>query len=96
MSLREVETRTGLSNAYLSQLENGKITKPSPSTLHKLADCYGASYIHLLELAGHPVPTPSKDHVMFRASVGLEELSRDEERELLDYLQFLRTRKQPR
>ena len=33
LSLREVEEATGraVSNAYLSQLENGKIQKPSPS-----------------------------------------------------------------
>ncbi|MHC4933777.1 MAG: helix-turn-helix domain-containing protein, partial [Planctomycetota bacterium] len=35
LSLREVEEATGkaVSNAYLSQLENGKIKKPSPSVL---------------------------------------------------------------
>ena len=30
LSLREVEEATGISNAYLSQLENDKIKKPSP------------------------------------------------------------------
>jgi transcriptional regulator with XRE-family HTH domain len=42
MSLREVGEATGraVSNAYLSQLENGKINKPSPNVLHSLAEVY--------------------------------------------------------
>src|SRR2546425_8968864 len=39
LSLRQVEEATdrAVSNAYLSQLENGKIQKPSPNVLHSLA-----------------------------------------------------------
>jgi hypothetical protein len=38
LSLRQVEEATGqeVSNAYLSQLENNKISKPSPNILHAL------------------------------------------------------------
>lgn len=35
-TLRQVEDATGLSNAYLSQFENGKIKKPSHDTITKL------------------------------------------------------------
>jgi len=35
-SLRKVERRSGLNSGYLSQLENGKITHPSPSILQRL------------------------------------------------------------
>ena len=40
MSLRQVEEAAGkeVSNAYLSQLENGKILQPSPTILNKLAE----------------------------------------------------------
>jgi HTH-type transcriptional regulator, competence development regulator len=50
LSLREVEERTGkeVSNAYLSQLENGKILKPSPNILHSLAAVYDAPYTKLM------------------------------------------------
>src|SRR5436309_8486078 len=53
LSLREVEEATGISNAYLSQLENGKIKKPSPHFLHKLAQIYGIGYELLMEAVGY-------------------------------------------
>ena len=53
LSLREVEEATGISNAYLSQLENDKIQKPSPHFLHKLAALYDLDYEHLMEAAGY-------------------------------------------
>lgn len=40
LTLRQVEKQTGLSNAYLSQLENGKIKKPSHDTIMKLTAAY--------------------------------------------------------
>ncbi|MBC1238811.1 helix-turn-helix domain-containing protein [Nostoc sp. 2RC] len=60
LTLRAVETQTGISNAYLSQLETGKIRSPSPAILRKLSDFYGISYISILELAGYPVPEAGK------------------------------------
>src|SRR5437763_4346708 len=53
LSLREVEEATGISNAYLSQLENDKIKKPSPHFLHKLAGLYDVPYDVLMESAGY-------------------------------------------
>ncbi len=55
LSLRKVEESTSISNAYLSQLENGKIENPSPSILHKIASTYQVSYSKLMVLAGHPI-----------------------------------------
>lgn len=40
MTLREVEKQSGLSNAYLSQLENGKIKKPSFEVIVRLYRIY--------------------------------------------------------
>lgn len=40
LTLRQVEEITGISNAYLSQLENGKIKKPSYDVVQKLNDVY--------------------------------------------------------
>lgn len=52
-TLRDVEDKSDVSNAYLSQLEGGKITKPSPHILQKLALHYGVPYSRLMELAGY-------------------------------------------
>jgi transcriptional regulator with XRE-family HTH domain len=51
--LRFVEMQTGISNAYLSQLETGKAENPSPPMLKKLADLYGTSYEALMQAAGY-------------------------------------------
>lgn len=98
MSLRDVEeaTKKDVSNAYLSQLENGKITKPSPNILHSLAMVYGAPYEGLMERAGYISPTSSQkgDHKHGKAATfAIENLSAEEEKELLEYLSFYRSKK---
>jgi transcriptional regulator with XRE-family HTH domain len=40
----------------LSQLENGKIRKPSPNVLHGLANVYAVPYETLMEKAGYLLP----------------------------------------
>ena len=39
LTLRDVENLTGISNAYLSQLETGKITNPGYDIVRKLIGC---------------------------------------------------------
>ena len=55
LSLRQVEeaTKKEVSNAYLSQLENNKIVKPSPNILHALSVVYTTSYEDLMRRAGY-------------------------------------------
>jgi HTH-type transcriptional regulator, competence development regulator len=62
MSLRDVEEATGkeVSNAYLSQLESGKITKPSPHILYSLSTALGVAYDALMERAGYIVPAATR------------------------------------
>jgi transcriptional regulator with XRE-family HTH domain len=59
MSLRDVAHKSGLSHAYIRDLElernrstNDKI-KPSPNTLKKLSDAYNFSYTELMFKAGY-------------------------------------------
>jgi len=92
-TLRAVEEKTGISNAYLSQIETGKIVKPSPSVLHKMAELYEISYEHLMKTAGYPVASSNHETVVFRSSTGLEEITKEEEKELLAYLRFIRGRR---
>jgi transcriptional regulator with XRE-family HTH domain len=53
LTLRDVEEATGrnVSNAYLSQVENGR--KPSPDVLDSLASAYGVDYVDLMRRAGY-------------------------------------------
>ena len=96
-TLREVEKRTGISNAYLSQLETGKIKNPSPSVLHKLALFYKVSYEELHELAGYPPISEKNENndikPKFRTRNTFDDLTEEEEEELTEYLQFLRSRR---
>ena len=95
LSLREVEEATGkaVSNAYLSQLENGKIKKPSPNVLHSLAEVYAVPYETLMERAGYLLPSESRgEHRRRLAAFAIDDLTAEEEEELLKYLAFLRSR----
>jgi transcriptional regulator with XRE-family HTH domain len=56
LTLREVEERSGVSNSYLSQVENGHISQPSPQMLQKLAEAYEVPYEHLMARAGYIRP----------------------------------------
>ena len=53
LSLRELEEATGVSNAYLSQIESGVRPRPSADILQKLAPVLGVSLRELLEAAGY-------------------------------------------
>ena len=54
VSLREVEKHTGISNAYISQIENGEINRiPEPFRMRKLADYYNVTMEEMLFHAGY-------------------------------------------
>lgn len=53
LSIRQVAEKTGISNAYLSQLESRKRKKPHPDVLQKLADFYDVPILELFEKAGY-------------------------------------------
>ena len=94
-SLREVEEATGkaVSNAYLSQLENGRIQKPSPNVLHSLSGVYAVPYEALMERAGYLLASKDSGERRSRlAAFAIDDLTAEEEEELLKYLAFLRSR----
>jgi len=95
LSLRQVEETTdqAVSNAYLSQLEKGRIQKPSPGVLHSLAAVYAVPHQALMEKAGY-LP-PSDEGARRRrgaAAFAIDDLTAEEEEELLKFLAFLRFR----
>ncbi len=94
LTLREVEAKTEISNAYLSQLEGAKIKQPSPQVLHKLCTLYECSYAAAMEMAGYPLPAASgKMPANARFMARLGKTTPKEEQALLEYLSFLRSRK---
>ncbi len=98
LTLREVEEATGkeVSNAYLSQLEHGKITKPSPHILHSLSEVYSVAYEKLMELAGYITASNERSSNVKHGSAATfasAHLTAEEEVELLKYLGYIRSQK---
>lgn len=101
LSLRTVEEKTQkqVSNAYLSQIENDKIQQPSPNILHALADLYEINFEMLMEKAGYITPTSAREQNERHgraATFAEHNLTPEEELELMEYLEFMRSRKRPR
>jgi len=96
-SLRDVEEKTKrkVSNSYLFQLENDNVKEPSPNILYVLSNVYGASYADLMELAGFIVPTTNRKATRHQSSVAFSamDLTDDEEQRVLDFVEFLRSKK---
>ena len=95
-TLRQVEDATGISNAYLSQLENDKIKKPSANVLYKLASVYKLELNILLSAAGIieksvDVDLPKRnDEWMNRLAFYAKGLSEDQQNEVLEYVRFMK------
>ena len=97
MSLRDVEVNTGISNAYLSQVERGKRNIPSTKILFKLAQTYGLQMETLIlkQVEGlekesnsssrSQLPSPDTEYII----TNYEKLSEEGKRSLKDFLQFL-------
>lgn len=91
-SLRYVEDKTGISNAYLSQLENDKIRKPAADTLYKLSEIYNVDFNYLLQKAGLVEKNKHSNQLVGRFIFSKDNLTSDEQEELVRYLQFIRNR----
>ncbi len=87
MTLREVQDATDgrVSNAYLSQIETGRILKPSAQVLHRLSEVLPVTYELLMEVAGYLKPGTGTVPAFENA-----ELTTEEHQKLLEYLAFLR------
>lgn len=93
-TLRAVQETLGISNAYLSQLETGKVQSPSPVVLHKLSELYEVPYATVMEVAGYPLPQnvhvgDAADRLVAR----IGKTTSEEEDAIVEYLRFIRSRK---
>jgi transcriptional regulator with XRE-family HTH domain len=55
LSMRELSRRSGISQAYISQIEMGKKGVPSPEQLLKLAPHLDVNYMELMKAAGYVI-----------------------------------------
>jgi len=102
MTLRDVEEMVKISNAYLSQVENGQRGVPTMRILSKLARAYGVSVTVLAEKATAEIrkqkmesgPNPSPDtEFVSRGYENLTEENKNKLKSFLDYLQSQQKRK---
>jgi transcriptional regulator with XRE-family HTH domain len=93
MSLRDVERRTGIGNAHLSQLETGTIARPEPALIWDLAVLYDLDFSELLELAGHGRGPDAAGERMTVALRALGELTAPEQSEVLQFMAELKRRR---
>ncbi len=92
LSLRDVEKQTGISNAYLSQLEHNKIKNPATFILHKLAIFYEMEFDFLLEIAGilEKKIRTGGPNTLAGSALYSKGVTPEEEKLLLKYLKFIR------
>jgi transcriptional regulator with XRE-family HTH domain len=95
MSLREVERRTGIGNAHLSQLETGTIVRPEPALVWELAVLYDLDFAELLELAGRAGRGDAGGERMTVALRALGGLNAQELSEVLQFMAELKQRRSP-
>ena len=93
LTLRQVEDATGISNAYLSQLENDKIKKPSANVLYKLSSMYKLELDVLLSAAGiiEKKKEPSSSDFQRTIAFHADKLTSEEEKQIIDFIKFLRS-----
>lgn len=95
LSLRDVERRTGIRSAHLSQLETGTIVRPEMALLWELSLVYELDFGELLRLAGHTGPDTrgERRQRMTVALRALGDLTPDEQAEALQFMAELKRRR---
>lgn len=77
-TIREVASRSGVSTAYISQLENGNRGLPSPEILKKLSEGLNTPYSELMKIAGYlDDDRPDSEHLRNQKPVNLRRFLQD-------------------
>src|SRR4051794_21050401 len=92
LSLRELERRSGINNAYLSQLERGDVAQPTPSMLARLAEAYDVPVATLMGWAGYAVSPKALTRPQAKALNYFADASDEEVEALRAILEVLRSR----
>jgi HTH-type transcriptional regulator, competence development regulator len=96
LSLREVERRTGIRNAHLSQIETGTIARPEMALLWELSVAYEVDFPRLLTLAGYEAgEAAAADRGRMTVALrALGQLTPAEQAEALQFMAELRRRRE--
>jgi transcriptional regulator with XRE-family HTH domain len=78
-TIRELADRSGVSAAYISQLENGNRGIPSPEVLMKLSEGLNVSYSTLMQVAGYLEAQKDAEPAPVREPVNLRRFLRENE-----------------
>lgn len=97
LSVRKLASMSDVSGTYISDLESGKITDPSPRKLWRIAEALRVPYYDLMRAAGYIIPDPDSAAADPRgalaALLNLEhDLTEDERTALLDFFEYIRWR----
>lgn len=76
-TIRELADRSGVSAAYISQLENGNRGVPSPDVLMKLSEGLNMPYTELMHIAGYLEKTGEPEETLPKSRVNLRRFLRD-------------------
>ena|SRR5579872_1095910 len=94
-TLRQVDKATGVSSAYLSQLENGHVDNPSASILYKLATLYGEQLNDFLRAAGvikaaeaNATKEPKETVLANQLAFYAKDLTPEQQKEVLEYIKL--------
>lgn len=91
-SLRQVEQRSGIANAHLSQIERGSIRKPDPVLLMELAELYQLNFQLIAEWSGHlDESSPRASNLAGLALRLFVDLDTTQQHEALRYMEILRS-----
>lgn len=89
LSLRALALKSGLSNGYLSLLENGRVESPSALVLSKLAKAFPVPIEELLSAAGVEIAKTPTGEVDPRLVSAVRRLDTDAREQLLSYAKYL-------
>jgi len=90
-TLMYIEETLGISNAYLSQLENNKIKKPSANFLYKLSNLYNIPLKSLLGNAGIiENKEDSFSNFANRIAFSAGDMSDEEKEKVIEYIKFVK------
>ena len=89
LTLRQLSEQSGISNPYISQLESGKIKRPSAVSLYTLAGILDVDFDSLMVEYGFVDPKNQEGYMP--NNLLAMKLSIAEERELMAFLTHIRT-----